>query len=186
MLSDKEFWEQMVLDALKAKAEYNFLDFKLSLSEDSERLKEHINAFGHLERGGCFVFGVKNYIPLGIQEDADKIIQKITHLALDTQEPKLNVDAFPLDLEGKQLLGIHILPSSSKPIFIKDRQPMGGSACFKRTGSSTVPMSIQEIKDLLAGAEENYYDESEVKDANLDHLDFDKLCSVRLGAWVTH
>lgn len=178
MLTDKKFWEQIVKDALKAKAEYNFLDFKLMLSDDNERLKEHINAFGNLERGGCFVFGVKDYIPVGIQEDADKIIQKITHLALSSQEPKLTVDAFPLKVDEKQLLGIHILPGAPKPIFIKDRHPLGGAGCFKRTGSSTVAMSIQEIKDLLVDSQENYYDESEVKDGDFNELDFDKLVNL--------
>lgn len=165
----------MIKDALKAKAEYNFLDFKLNLSDKNERLREHINAFGNLERGGCFVFGVKDFVPIGLQNGADEIIQKITHLATDAQEPSLNVDAFPLTIHDKQLLCIHVLPGSSKPVFIKDRIPLGGSACFKRTGSSTVAMSIQEIKDLLVDAQESYYDESEVKDANFNELDFEKL-----------
>jgi len=58
LLNDKYSWESVIQDALKSKAEYNFLDFKLMLTDDNNRLKEHINAFGNLERGGCFVFGV--------------------------------------------------------------------------------------------------------------------------------
>ena len=160
MLDDKTFWKQLIEVALKSKAEYGFLDFKLNLSDKSERLKEHINAFGNLERGGCFVFGVKEFIPIGLPEDSDIIIQKMTSLATSTQEPHLHIDAFPLEVYGKQLLCIHILPSGSKPVFIKDRSPLGGTACFKRSGSSTVAMSIQEIKDLLVNTQEYYYDES--------------------------
>lgn len=70
---------------------------------------------------------------------------------------------------------MHVLPSISKPVFIKDRAPLGGIACFKRSGSSTVPMSAQEIKDLLVNSTESYYDESVVDGAQLDELDFDKL-----------
>jgi ATP-dependent DNA helicase RecG len=170
-----QFWKKLIEEALESRAEYNFLDFKLNLSDKNERIKEHINAFGNLERGGCFVFGVENFIPIGIESDWDMIIQKVTHLAEATQEPGLSVDTFPLEINKKRLLCIHILPGSSKPVFIKDRVPLGGRACFKRSGSSTVSMSIQEIKDFLANSQESYYDESVVKDADLEGLEFDRL-----------
>lgn len=178
MLNDEQFWIALVNEALYHRAEYRNLDFKLKLSDKNERIKEHINAFGHLERGGCFIFGVENYIPVGIQEDWDSITQKVTHLARNTQEPKLTVNAFSLEINGKKLLCIHVLSGISKPIFIKDRAPMGGEACFKRSGSSTVPMSIQEIKDLLINSTQIYFDESTIDDATLDELEFDKLTSL--------
>lgn len=175
MLTDKEYWKQVIKEALKCKAEYNFLDFKLDLTDQNERLKEHVNAFGHLERGGCFIFGVKDFIPVGLQSSADDIIQRVTNIATKTQEPSLSVDAFPLTVGDIGLLCIHVLPGITKPVFIKDRAPLGGAACFRRTGSSTIAMSVHEIKALLVDAQENYYDESAVKGANSDELDFDKL-----------
>ncbi len=178
MLDDKTFWKQLIEDALKSKAEYGFLDFKLDISDKNERLKEHVNAFGNLERGGCFVFGVKDFTPIGLQENSDIIIQKITNLAISSQEPSLHIDAFPLNIQGKQLLCIHILPSASKPVFIKDRAPLGGTACFKRCGSSTIAMSTQEIKDLLINTQEYYYDESIVKDVEMDDLNFESFLEV--------
>jgi len=119
MLDNESFWKKLIEEALDNKAEYNFLDFKFKLSHKNERYKEHINAFGNLERGGCFVFGVENFIPIGMQQDGDVAIQKITHIARDTQEPSLGIDAFPLEIKGKNLLCIHVLPSISKPVFIK-------------------------------------------------------------------
>lgn len=175
MLIDKSFWKTLIEEALESKAEYNFLDFKLSLSAQNERMKEHINAFANLERGGCFVFGVENYAALGVAGDWDSITTKITHLAKNTQEPAVNVDVFPIVVNHKKLLCIHVLPGISKPVFIKDRAPLGGAACFKRSGSSTVPMSTQEIKDLLMSGADHYYDESVVENATIDQLDFEKL-----------
>lgn len=163
---------------MKSEAEYSFLDFKLNLSDKIERLKEHLNAFGNLERGGCFVFGVKEFIPIGLQESSDIIIQKITTLATSSQEPSLHIDAFPLKIDNKELLCIHVLPSRSKPVFIKDRAPLGGTACFKRSGSSTIAMSTQEIKDLLVNTQEYYYDESIIKDAQLDDLNFESFLEI--------
>jgi len=172
---DNQFWKKLIEEALQNKAEYNFLDFKLSASEKNERLKEHINAFGNLERGGCFVFGVEKFVPVGVKEDWDRITQRITHLAETTQEPALNVNVFPVEIDDTKLLCMHILSGREKPVFIKSRSPLGGEACFKRSGSSTIATSIQEIKDLLANSTEQYYDESPVKDASVDELDFDRL-----------
>lgn len=178
MLTDEQFWESTIGAAIANKAEYNYLDFKLSLSNNNDRLKEHINAFGNSEIGGCFVFGVDDFVPLGVKESWDSIIQKVSHIANDTQEPKLSVSAFSVTISGKQLLCLHVLSGSSKPVFIKNRAPLGGIACFKRTGSLTIAMSIQEIKDLLAHSTEKYYDESIVEDAKIEDLDFEKLCSL--------
>jgi len=165
LLTGKKFWGQLIREALNNRTEYNFLDFKLNLSDKTERLKEHINAFGNLERGGCFVFGVEKFVPVGTQDDKDAVIRKIVDLAGSTQVPSLNVDTFSVKIGNKNLLCLHILPGISKPVFIKDRAPLGGRACFKRSGSSTIAMQFQEIKDLLINAQENYYDESAIQDA---------------------
>lgn len=178
LLNNEQFWKQLVEEALYSQAEYTFLDFKLNLSEQNERLKEHINAFANLERGGCFVFGVEKFVPVGIQQNWDEIIRKVAHLARDTQEPSLSTHAFPVEIGNKKLLCIHISSGLSKPVFIKDRAPLGGAACFKRSGSLTVAMSIQEIKDLLANSTETFYDESIVQEARLDELDFNKLAEL--------
>jgi ATP-dependent DNA helicase RecG len=175
LLNDKYWWQQLVENALENKAEYNFLDFKAELSDKNERLKEHINAFGNLKDGGCFVFGVKNFVPVGMKDDWDSVIQKIAHLANTTQEPILHIDAFPLTIKNQLLLCIHILPGESIPVFIKDRAPLAGSACFKRSGSSTVAMSVEEIKDLLIHTQTGYHDESTVHETELNALDFEKL-----------
>ena len=165
----------MVKEALSSKAEYNFLDFKFKLSNNNDRMKERINAFGNLEQGGCFVFGVEYFVPKGLLDDWDTTIQKVSHIAAYSQEPSLNVDIIPIKIDNTKLLGIHILPSKTKPVFIKDRIPFGGKACFKRSGSSTIAMSMQEIKDLLISYQETYFDESPVKNSKIDDLEFNKL-----------
>ncbi len=53
-------WERILAEAITRKVEPNELDFKEALSEDIDRLKEHINAMGNLQGGGMFVFGVTN------------------------------------------------------------------------------------------------------------------------------
>ena len=45
MLNDKQFWQKLIEEALADKAEYNFLDFKLTFSEQNERMKEHLYVY---------------------------------------------------------------------------------------------------------------------------------------------
>jgi len=172
-----ELWENLVKEALANRTEYSSIDFKLNLSEKNERLKEHVNAFGNLDQGGCFVFGVnEEFVPVGI-ENWEKIIEKLSHIAHDTQDPKLTIQHFPVHVNEKKLLCIHVLPSSSKPVFVADRAPWSGKACFKRSGSSTLAMSSEEIRALLANTTQVFYDESFLENTELDELDFDKLAS---------
>lgn len=177
-MNDEKYWSNLIIDALISKGEYNFLDFKLRLSDDNNRLKEHINAFGNLERGGCFVFGVDKFKPVGLQESDDEIIKKVTNLAVDTQDPALHVKAFPLTIGRTHLLCVHILSGTTKPVFIKDRAPLGGHGCYKRTGSSTVPIPTQEIRDILATSDDIYYDESPVNVTDLNLLNIEQFKDV--------
>ncbi len=175
-LTDEQFWQQTISEALLNRAEYNFLDFKRNASEKTERLKEHINAFGNLQTGGCFVFGVDDdFSIIGIDAEWDELIKRITHIAQNTQEPPLTVNAFGLSVDSKNLLCMHVLPSLTKPVFIQGRAPLGGAACFKRTGSSTVAMSTSEIRLILANAADSYFDESVVTEEDIEQLDFAKL-----------
>ncbi len=57
-MSTTENWQRLVQVTFENRAETNNIDFKRDLTEDSERLKEHINAFGNTFGGGLFVFGV--------------------------------------------------------------------------------------------------------------------------------
>jgi hypothetical protein len=58
-------WETRALDLLErtlnpVPTEINELDWKLTLSDKSERLAQHLSAFSNLPGGGFLVFGVQN------------------------------------------------------------------------------------------------------------------------------
>ncbi len=52
---------------------------------------------------------------------------------------------------------------------------MGGTACFKRSGAATVPMSIEEIRDLLSAARPAGYDESVLSEVEVERLDWSRM-----------
>jgi ATP-dependent DNA helicase RecG len=171
-----QYWKVRILEALENKSELNDVDFKADLSENNARLKEHINALAHCQGGGALVFGVNNKFESSDREiNSEEIIAKVTNLAHATQEPPLNIEAHHVSTKLGKLSCLHILPPANLPVFIKDRSPLGGQACFKRTGSQTVPMSIEEIRNLLATSQLNSFDEGNVEGSTLSDLDFKKL-----------
>ena len=170
-IMNEAYWQSKVNLLCDKKGEDNEVDFKKSLSEDNDRLKEHINAMGNNQNGGIFVFGIdKDWSVSTEQLDTDKIIKHLTNLSRDTQEPALTIHIHHLTRKGSSLIGIEILPAETRPVFIKDRAPLGGLACYKRSGSSTVPMRIGEIRELLAKSEQFFRDETVVSEASINDL----------------
>ncbi len=168
---NQQYWQNKVDILCSKKGEDNEVDFKKTLSEDNDRLKEHINAMGNNPNGGLFVFGIdKDFEVSNDSIDTDKIIKHITYLAGDTQEPALNIQIHHLTREGISLIGTAILPPETRPVFIKDRSPLGGQACYKRSGSSTIAMRIGEIRELLARSQQFNPDEELVQEGKISDL----------------
>ena len=170
-------WINQIQKAFSNRRETNEVDFKIALSDNTDRLKEHINAFGNAENGGVFVFGVsKNFEtttdPLSQQE---MITGAVSNLARDTQVPPLTVENFSVPLGGIEHLCLYIHPGSEAPVFLKDRSPLGGSGCFKRSGTSTLPMPMSEIRERIARSRNFYFDETPIEGRQFDDLDLTKI-----------
>ena len=179
---NEAYWQSKIDILCDKKGEDNDVDFKKNLSEDNERLKEHINAMGNNSNGGVFVFGInKDWSVSSDMLETDSIVKHMTNLSRDTQEPGLTVQVHHLTRKGSHLIGIEILPPETRPVFIKDRAPMGGLACFKRSGSSTVPIRIGEIRELLAKSEQFYPDGSAVPDAKVSDFNLSTLEEIVVG-----
>lgn len=157
-------WQKLAQIKLNNKTETNNIDFKRDLTEDQERIKEHINAFGNNPHGGLFVFGInKNFTFFDGPLNQEQIVEKMTSLAQDSQVPPLRIVVHHIELNLKALLAIEILPTSQRPAFIRSRDPWKNGA-YKRTGSSTYPMTDLEIRDLLAHSQQYSYDSEPLND----------------------
>lgn len=164
-------WQRLAQQRFENKTEANNIDFKRDLTEDLERLKEHINAFGNSTTGGLFVFGVSK--DFSFHDEAlnqDSITERIASVAHDAQVPSLRTIVHHITLSSKVLLAIEILPSSQLPVFIRSRDPWTKGA-FKRSGSSTLPMTEQEIRSLMARSQHFSFDSEPVTDAKIEDLD---------------
>jgi predicted HTH transcriptional regulator len=171
-----QHWKNRIAEALASQCEQNDIDFKEDLSENNTRLKEHINALAHCTGGGAFVFGVNARFHKSARNlNAEDVVARITNLAHDTQEPPLSVEVHNISTNLGKLLCLHILPPKTRPVFIKDKSPFGGQACFKRTGSQTVAMTVEEIRNLLATTQMVSFDEGTVEGGTFSELDFQRL-----------
>lgn len=179
MHKDRTQWIENIRNAFTKRLEANEIDFKEDLSEDNDRLIEHLNAFGNSDFGGVFVFGVnRKFVVLDKLLDHEKISERLTNLARDSQSPSLAVETFFCDLEGRSLLTVYVKPGVPLPVFIKSRLPFGGSGCFKRSGASTLPMSDNEIRERLARSNRYFIDETEVQGTSLEDLDLPMISGV--------
>ena len=180
MLNKSNYWKSKVESALKKRTESNDLDFKKDLSEDSERLKEHVNAFGNTPGGGLFVFGVQqDFTFIRDHLDHDLIVERVAQVARDNQSPALQVVVHDMSIDGHDLLAIEILPGTKLPVFIKGRDPWTQGA-FIRSGSSTRVMSDHEIRDLMAKSQIHHHDAEPIEEATLEQLDL-----IALGSYLS-
>lgn len=170
-----QFWQQRVVAALHNRSETNDIDFKKDLSEDLDRLKDHVNAFGNTPCGGLFVFGVRKDFKFSEDPlDQEAIIDTVSKVARDSQSPALQVVTHQIDIGGRQLLAIEILPSSTLPVFVRGRDPWTSGA-FIRNGHSTRVMTDFEIRDLMARSRSLPQDAEPLEDATLEQLDLQAL-----------
>lgn len=163
-------WQRLVELSFTNKTESINVDFKRDLAEDNERLKEHINGFGNTPGGGLFVFGInRDYSFHEILLNQESIIEKLTSLATDSQVPPLRTISHHIKLSGRDLLAVEVVQSGQLPVFIRSRDPWKNGA-FKRSGSSTLPMSEQEIRGLMVRSQQFSYDSEPVVDAIIEDL----------------
>ena len=181
MLKNQNYWENEIAKAIDSETETHDLDFKAGpnpTEKGNDRLKEHVNAMGNIPHGGALVFGIdtsKPYKYTGGTIDFSAIEQKVANLANTSQDPPLNSQTYTVKTRLGQVLCMHIHEGVTRPVFIKDRSPWSGQACFKRSGSHTLPMSSEEIRLVLAGSLRTHYDETQMSHVDIDDLDRDTL-----------
>ncbi|WP_079435231.1 ATP-binding protein [Zoogloea sp. LCSB751] len=129
--------------------EINELDWKASLSENKERLAEHLIAFANHPNGGYLVFGVEDTDArlIGVdQQQVQEIITRLTNIGRDAVEPPLVLDHAIVDIDGAALLFVHIREQTNKPAH---RRGKSIEDAWIRSGGSTRKASRNEIGSLM-------------------------------------
>lgn len=132
--------------------ELNELDWKASLTGNTERLVEHMIAFANHPNGGFLVFGVRDDAALvGVaQAEVAQIVNTIANLGRDAIEPPLVIDHAVVDYQGVAMLFVHIAEQSNKPAH---RRGKSIEEAWLRSGGTTRKASRQEVGGLMLNSQ---------------------------------
>lgn len=147
-------WIAQATSLLKASREpvpheVNELDWKGGLSNNKERLTEHLIAFANYTHGGYLVFGVTepNATLVGITQDqVVEIVGKLANLGRDAIEPPLVLDHAVVEIDEVPLLFIRIPECRNKPVH---RRGKSIEEAWVRSGGTTRKASRHDIGALM-------------------------------------
>lgn len=128
--------------------EVNELDWKATLSDNKDRLAEHLMAFANHRNGGTLVFGVDNSgRVVGVDADAvAEIANKLANLGREAVEPPLVIDHAVVDFEEAPILLVRIAEQAVKPVH---RRGKSVEEAWVRSGGTTRRASRQEVGALM-------------------------------------
>lgn len=167
--------------------ELNELDWKLTLSSDSERIAEHLSAFANHPGGGYLAFGIEpTGKVVGISpQDASGIVGRLGSLVRDALEPPQRIDHAVEPFADSSILLIHVPESPQKPVHVRGK---GIEHSYIRSGGQTRKMSRQEIANAVLISRQVRYEELEALTCQesevlqlLDHEGFARLLSLPSG-----
>lgn len=150
-----KIWENTCLELLKKslsgtnQQEFNEIDWKQDISNNNEKLAQHLSAFANIHGGGFMVFGIENDgSVLGIDRiKNDTIINKLANIARANVEPQVTLDHTTIQFQGKDILMVHILESHYKPVHLKSGTIEDS---YTRVVATTRKLSRQDIQKILA------------------------------------
>ncbi|MDP1950659.1 MAG: ATP-binding protein [Nitrosomonas sp.] len=129
--------------------EINELDWKIGLSDNRDRLTEHLIAFSNHTNGGYLVFGVSEPSAELVeitQNQVTDIVSKLTNIGRDAIEPPLVLDHAVVEVDQTPLLFIHIPECSNKPAH---RRGKSIEEAWVRSGGTTRKASRHDIGALM-------------------------------------
>jgi ATP-dependent DNA helicase RecG len=146
-------WVRDALDYLEESTgsiahEINELDWKLELTPNKDRTREHLIALANHAGGGFLAFGIsKSGEPLGVTASvADQIANSLASIGRDAIEPPLALDHTIVEFRGVPILLVYAPEQAVKPAHCRGK---GVEETWIRSAGTTRKASRQEIASLL-------------------------------------
>jgi predicted HTH transcriptional regulator len=157
--------------------ELDELDWKLDLSDNSEKLKKHISAFANYDNGGFLAFGFDNDgTPLGIDKTKiEEIVNKIGNISRNSFNNPVSIHHFLFHLKGVSILLVYIYETDIKPLHFKNKL----EESYIRNCSQTRRMSLDDIKNSISKNKKSSFEtkiasSDETLDNVLNKLEYSK------------
>lgn len=143
--------------------ELNELDWKASISDNKDRLAEHLAAFANRRGGGTLAFGVANDGSLNsvVQSDVEGIVSKLANLGRDALEPAIVIDHTVVAFHGVNILLVHVPEQPVKPVH---RRGKSIEETWVRSGGTTRKASRQDVGSLLLNSATPKWEEQRASD----------------------
>lgn len=142
--------------------ELNEIDWKGGLSDDKERLAQHICAFSNLTGGGVLVYGVNNdatFTELS-QEQIERIVTRLDNIAQNRMFMPVQLDHEVMAYDGHPLLFVYVPECREKPMHLRGTDIYD---CYIRSAGHTVRMSRQQVRLMIADSEGINYEDRMAK-----------------------
>ena len=159
--------------------EFNEIDWKGGLSDDKERLAQHICAFSNLSGGGVLVYGVNNDASYEnmTKELIERTVTRLDNIAQNRMFAPIQIDHAVMEYDGHPLLFVYIHEFREKPMYLRGTDIYNS---YIRSAGHTVRMSRQQVRTLIADSEGISYEERIAKrgltsEEVLNLLDYKKL-----------
>jgi len=148
--------KKWVVDALECLSEslspvaheINELDWKACISDNKERLVEHLIAFANYPGGGCFVFGINNAGKvIGVESDeVASIANTLASLGRSAVEQPIALDHAVEHLNGGTILLVRVPEQAVKP---SHRRGKSIEETWIRSNATTRKASRAEVASLM-------------------------------------
>jgi ATP-dependent DNA helicase RecG len=147
-------WEKIAIDFLNKSlkpvpSELNEIDWKEHLSDNTERLSQHLSAFANTAGGGFLVFGIdkdSNLKPIS-KEEAESIVSKLGNIARNSLIEPISLEHSIMEYENIPLLFVHVPESPEKPVHLRSGDM---SNSYKRNAGQTVKITRTELRHLIS------------------------------------
>ena len=128
--------------------ELNAVDWKLGLSEKTERLSQHISAFANYKGGGFLVFGIDSGEIMGIKnEECDQILKTLGNIARQNLVPPILLDHAVVEYQNKNILFIKIDEAKEKPVHLRNGSIYDS---YTRSAGQTRRLEKTEVANLIS------------------------------------
>ena len=132
--------------------ELNEIDWKGGLSDNKERLAQHICAFSNLLGGGILVYGVNNDASLGemTQDKIELVVNRLDNIAQNRMFTPIQLDHAVMEYAGHALLFVYIPEFREKPMYLRGTDIYNS---YIRSAGHTVRASRQQLRQMIADSE---------------------------------
>jgi len=139
-------------------SERNDVDWKSALSENTDKLAQHLSAFSNFDGGGYLAFGIANDgtpAPMG-RDEMENVVQRLGQIARSGVEPPIELDHTIINHSGHPVLIIRIPEHPARPVHIRGKDVFHS---YIRSAGSTEKMSRQEIARAIASSAGDHFEE---------------------------